>query len=1033
MNTNKKKFLPRQNLTEKQNHYGIRKLSIGAASVLLGSFFLLTSNDIVKADSTDQTVLTNNETTGTLSEDEKVEPKDVVASKTPVTEPVSTTEAKTEVPVETETSKENSTEATKDADSSAVTPNNEENANVESKINAVATLATEEKKPRVRLKRAASTPSENVAEVIDENAKSNEVTLTHSDNSSRVVSIITNTDKDDVITVEVPYIFTPTTDRSVDGKFSISSDTEKVDKPGFETDKNFQNTTYTYKINQAGSLTFGLNLDPTVNDWSFLPEGTEFYVTVKKNGEEIKRLKYTIGAPAEFTKSEVVMDQNQTENLVPNEKYPVGIVLQNDGYSDGTQFSGTITLDVPDGFVIDLDSVSHALGLNKSKGAGDLERSFRTHFTASELFNVTQAGPGKQVIFEFHNVNKASLNDAQIGFFGYYEHALEAKDNNFKVTVKYHATDANNDRANGEDQIFMGEVKNINLAVSDQKNANIEVSYTVNPNNKDQVDEIFRDKVTENGTHDSDNPYLDYKNERIVQAYNNGNVAQTNVNLHLDIEPGTVLARLLDRYGNKSYGINLRTTSENHLSGIVVTLTDGHKINLGIPKVEAGQFETQVKVTQAEIAQGLAADGSNIQAIDIAYDNIVAGTKVMASFSNGAILDKNVDEKATYKLSVKSDQGSKTVAPLVLTVKDPADTSILFTGVVKDFKNKSYQPSDIENRGNEATITYYLRNATSELNDPSSYLITIPKGFDVALEDLGALQSKLSAGPTDLLKTGQAKITDLGKIGLNGEHMFQVDLTFTPSYERPVSIGTFNDKKIVADKNGLPASYNYNVYQYGLNGQELLYKIDDENHPNTAAKNKSFTDGSNYRLLSMGYGYSDQVTPQYILTSASEFGKDNRIKGMDGNYQTDNENDLEYAKNNFDNHGSGNEGTLALVNVLTDRGTSDFSYNVINLPAVELYDDITLQLTGKGTDKVNVSGQGNGQLLFSTKRFEAKENGEENNYDDFVTADKITDWSQVKAVLLKSGQLKPYASATAELGYKIVGMKDGFETATFPI
>ena len=1054
MNMNKKKFLPSQNLAEKQNHYGIRKLSIGAASVLLGSFFLLTSNDIVKADITDQTVLTNkNETTGSQSEDKTVESNDVVTEK-PVTEPVSTTKAKTEVPVEPETSKENSTEATKDADSSAVTPNNEENANVESKINAVATSATEEKKPRVRVKRATSTPSENVAEVIDENAKSNEVTLTHSDNSSRVVSIITNTDKNDVITVEVPYIFTPTTDRSVDGKFSITSDTEKVDKPGFVTDKNFQNTTYTYKINQDGSLTFGLNLDPTVNDWSFLPEGTEFYVTVKKNGQEIQRLKYTIGAPAEFTKSEVVMDQNQTENLVPNEKYPVGIVLQNDGYSDGTQFSGTITLDVPDGFVIDLDSVGHALGLNKSKGAGDLERSFRTHFTASELFNVTQAGPGKQVIFEFHNVNKASLNDAQIGFFGYYEHALEAKDNNFKVTVKYHATDANNDRANGEDQIFTGEVKNINLAVSDQKNANIEVSYIVNPNKKDQVDEIFRDKVTENGTHDSDNPYLDYKNERVVQAYNNGNVAQTNVNLHLDIEPGTVLARLLDRYGNKSYGINLRTTSENHLSSIVVTLTGGRKINLGIPKVQAGQFETQVKVTQAEIDQGLAADGSNIKAIDIAYDNIVAGTKVMASFSNDAILDKNVDEKATYKLSVKSDQGSKTVAPLVLTVKDPANTSISFTGVVKDFENKSYQPTDnqpTDNKtgGNQANITYVLQNATSQISDPSSYLITVPKGFDISLDDLGAKQYIWQSGPSDLIKEGKVKITDLGKIGLNGEHLFRVDVSFTPSFGRPVYIGLVNPDRpltITADKNELPSSYDYGlqevrpgVYEGGLNGQELVYKLDDTNHHNKNAKEVSFADGSKYQVLSMIYGLDGQKTPKYFFTSASEFGKDNRIKGMDDNYQTDNENDPEYAKNNFDNHGiSGNEGTLALVNVLTDRGTSDFSYNVINLPDVKLGDKITLQLTGKGTKKVNVSGQGNGQLLFSTKRFEVKENGEEKNYKDFVTADRITDWSQVKAVLLKSGQLKsyasePYVSATAELGYKIVGMKDRLETAKVPI
>lgn len=825
MNTNKKKILPSQNLAEKQNHYGIRKLSIGAASVLLGSFFLLTSNDIVKADSTDQTVLTNkNETTGTLSEDEKVEPKDVVTEK-PVTEPVSTTKAKTEVPVEPETRKENSTEPgtiveeTKDADSSAVTANNEENANVESKTDAAATSATEEIKLRVRVKRATSTPSENVAEVIDENAKAHEVTLKHGDNDFRVVTVITGAQKNDEITVEVPYIFNPSTDRSVDGKFTVSSTTEKVEDPEFQTDKSFQNTTFTYNINVDASLSFSIILDPTIDDWSFLPAGKEYDLIVKKNGQELQKIKYTIDKPAEITNSEVVMDHNQTSNLVVNEKYPVGISVLNDGSADGTQYSGTITVDVPDGFVVDSESLARAIGLTGGDIAGDEERFFHTNYDSKTFkdnqnnrFKVTQAGPGEKIVIEFHNVNKATLNGSQIGFFGYYQHALEAQDNNFKVSITYHSTDANNDRAKGPDQIYTGLVKNINLAVGDQVNSSLNVSYTVNPNKEDQVDEIFRDKVNENGSHDSDNPYLDYKKERAVQAYNDGNIAQTNVNIHLDIEPGTVLAKV-----SEGYGINLQTSAENRLASIVVTLTDGRKVSLSLPGTPAGGFTSAAIIGKQQIDQGVAKDGSNIKAIDIVYDNIIPGTKVMASFSNGAILDKNVDEKASYQLSYKSDQIEKKVEePLVLTVKDPSDKTIAFTGVVSGFENTSYQPTDNISGGNQANIIYVLRNATAEISDPSSYLITIPKGFDISLDDLGAKQYLWQSGPSDLIKEGKVKISDLGKIGLNGEHMFRVDVSFTPSYRRPVYIGLVNPDSpltITADKNELPSSYDYGLQE----------------------------------------------------------------------------------------------------------------------------------------------------------------------------------------------------------------------------
>lgn len=57
--------------------------------------------------------------------------------------------------------------------------------------------------------------------------------------------------------------------------------------------------------------------------------------------------------------------------------------------------------------------------------------------------------------------------------------------------------------------------------------------------------EIYTDNGQADGEHQSDDTKLDYNDNgsliRSIEVYNNGNVAQENVLIHLDIEPGTIM------------------------------------------------------------------------------------------------------------------------------------------------------------------------------------------------------------------------------------------------------------------------------------------------------------------------------------------------------------------------------------------------------------------------------------------------------------------------------------------------------------
>ena len=338
-----------------------------------------------------------------------------------------------------------------------------------------------------------------------------------------------------------------------------------------------------------------------------------------------------------------------------------------------------------------------------------------------------------------------------------------------------------------------------------------------------------------------------------------------------------------------------------------------------------------------------------------------------------------------------------------------------------NFNNTSYQPTS-EDGGNIATITYQIRNIVQYNDIPSSYFIAIPQGFD--LEDASQLHVYKHGGAL----YEAAVVEDLGYIGINGERMFKISLPETPWYRTPVLInGTSytTPLQIVANKNQLPLSY-----AYPENGMSLFMELNENDQvsaPTNGFANISevtLRDGKTYKVRSTNLGY--YTTPNevsYSFTYPSTYGQMNGIKAADAGKYTEETGTTKLAYSSSKELAN-SKGTIRLANVLTDKGISEYSYNVINLPSIANGDNATIVLTGEGVDKVTTTGTGNGQLLFAYTPF-VGDQVTEAALVDFVTADQVTDWSKVKAVVLKSDKLDPSAIAMAELGFKITSIKDG--------
>ncbi|WP_347112764.1 mucin-binding protein [Ligilactobacillus salivarius] len=632
--------------------------------------------------------------------------------------------------------------------------------------------------------------------------------------------------------------------------------------------------------------------------------------------------------------------------------------------------------------------------------------------TLGSMKNITisQEAAGKPIIIEY-NRTKSELNKGFILLYGHYTKNISANQNTFTATVTATTTNTDGDKANYDGSIqTITRSRNIDVPVEAPARNSLDSSFAIGDDN------IYRDHVNQDGNYQSDDPKLTYGPQRRIEIINNGNQTQQDVTTHIDLEPGTVLVKL----NNGKYGLLLNSSAINKPKSIVATLEDGRKVNIPInisTFSDGRSIGYAALITSDLVNSGVNADGTNIASLDVTYTSLEPGTKLEISFgNNGLISDKKPGEVATYSYTVTSANGASHNGVQSIPIADPKGFQYQFTGWI-NFTGGDYQPNS-ENGGNLAKVSYTLQHV-SYSDEASSYLIEIPRGFTVNPSNLHLFQKNKEAEG--------GKIEYLGTVGEHREQTFIISLPFMPYYGIPVYVKDANnqDLTMTATPNQAPANYSYAPTLVDTN--PLIAEIVTDENKFTPVSFQAFhtiTRGKyTFTILNIpGFGPN---WVKYSFSYASTYSSFDSIRS-NGDYVQAGDSLTNPPKLNYIQNGQvdNTSGSFKLNTYLSDLGQSDYSYNLVNLPDVTLGDNATISLTGPGTISENKNGE-NVQLLYSTKHINKTEALTEDNFKDFVTADKVTDWSVIKSVLLKAGTLTSPGNITAELPFKVTEMKDG--------
>ncbi|MDO5004030.1 MAG: LPXTG cell wall anchor domain-containing protein [Ligilactobacillus salivarius] len=240
-----------------------------------------------------------------------------------------------------------------------------------------------------------------------------------------------------------------------------------------------------------GNISFNVNLLPQLCDWALLKPGQVFKLTVARNNQQVGDITYTIGSQPLVNDVTITFDHNQSNNLLPNQTYMVGIGMPNDGVNDGDNFTGTIKVDVPDGFVFDS---SRSNGVVTGSNVGDDLGMFNT-LGSMEGISISQEAAGKPIIIEY-NRTKSELGKGFVLLYGHYIKNISGSQNTFTATVTATTTNADGDKANYDGSIqTIIKSHNIGMPVENPARNFLDSSFAIGENN------IYRDQVNLDGSH----------------------------------------------------------------------------------------------------------------------------------------------------------------------------------------------------------------------------------------------------------------------------------------------------------------------------------------------------------------------------------------------------------------------------------------------------------------------------------------------------------------------------------------------------
>ena len=240
-----------------------------------------------------------------------------------------------------------------------------------------------------------------------------------------------------------------------------------------------------------GNISFNVNLLPQLRDWALLKPGQVFKLTVARNNQQVGDITYTIGSQPLINDVTITFDHNQSNNLLPNQTYMVGIGMPNDGVNDGDNFTGTIKVDVPDGFIFDS---SRSNGVVTGSNVGDDLGMFNT-LGSMEGISISQEAAGKPIIIEY-NLTKSELGKGFVLLYGHYIKNISGSQNTFTATVTATTTNADGDKANYDGSIqTIIKSHNIGMPVENPARNSLDSSLAIGENN------IYRDQVNPDGSH----------------------------------------------------------------------------------------------------------------------------------------------------------------------------------------------------------------------------------------------------------------------------------------------------------------------------------------------------------------------------------------------------------------------------------------------------------------------------------------------------------------------------------------------------
>ena len=240
-----------------------------------------------------------------------------------------------------------------------------------------------------------------------------------------------------------------------------------------------------------GNISFNVNLLPQLRDWALLKPGQVFKLTVARNNQQVGDITYTIGSQPINNDVTITFDHNQSNNLLPNQTYMVGIGMPNDGVNDGDNFTGTIKVDVPDGFIFDS---SRSNGVVTGSNVGDDLGMFNT-LGSMEGISISQEAAGKPIIIEY-NRTKSELGKGFVLLYGHYIKNISGSQNTFTATVTATTTNADGDKANYDGSIqTIIKSHNIGMPVENPARNSLDSSLAIGENN------IYRDQVNPDGSH----------------------------------------------------------------------------------------------------------------------------------------------------------------------------------------------------------------------------------------------------------------------------------------------------------------------------------------------------------------------------------------------------------------------------------------------------------------------------------------------------------------------------------------------------